>query len=290
MTLCHGARWVATEGTGPPRSPLYGRPIPVEGSVISSGGVPWLGRQCAAGHIAIIGLLLASTAMPSSAEARPLLFKMLGALTSPLRAVLGGRRLGWPPVGLSSPGLGRAPQARGRGRRPGGRRRRRGCNRGHRHPDTTPSTTGSAPSEAAAGPAQCGAGAAGQRFPGPRPGEQPRAGSRRHPLRHCRTGGLAERLRRCHRLHAMAEAVRRSACAATASAMCSARRWRRLPPSKRGPSRRAPTTRTSLRSSPARWFAAASTSPTRTGRSRRSRARPSSTPRKAPRSTSSRRR
>ena len=46
------------------------------------------------GTLAIIGLLLASTAMPSSAEARPLLFRMMGALTSPLRAVLGGGRAG----------------------------------------------------------------------------------------------------------------------------------------------------------------------------------------------------
>src|SRR5665213_3165539 len=100
------------------------------------------------GTLAIIGLLLASTAMPSSAEARPLLFKMIGALTSPLRAVLG-----------SGPAVGHRPAYRHRSWASHASRRRpaavaaapaaaavgaAAATAATANPDTTPSTTGAA--------------------------------------------------------------------------------------------------------------------------------------------------
>src|SRR5258708_30974745 len=44
------------------------------------------------GTILIAGFLLASTAMPQSADARPFIFNMLRGLTSPLGAVMGAGR------------------------------------------------------------------------------------------------------------------------------------------------------------------------------------------------------
>ena len=43
------------------------------------------------GTMLIVGLLLASTAMPQTADARPLLLKMLRGMTAPLGAIMGGR-------------------------------------------------------------------------------------------------------------------------------------------------------------------------------------------------------
>jgi hypothetical protein len=102
------------------------------------------------GTLAIIGLLLASTAMPSSAEARPLLFKMMGALTSPLRAVLGGGRS----MGRRSAyHHHRAWASRGRpaavAAAPAAAAGAAAATTASANPDTAPSTTGSASSDAA---------------------------------------------------------------------------------------------------------------------------------------------
>jgi hypothetical protein len=98
--------------------------------------------------LAIIGLLLASTAMPSSAEARPLLFKMMGALTSPLRAVLGGGRS----MGHRSAYHHRAWASHRRpaavAAAPAAAAGAAAATAATANPDTTPSTTGSAPNEA----------------------------------------------------------------------------------------------------------------------------------------------
>jgi hypothetical protein len=100
------------------------------------------------GTIAIIGLLLASTAMPSSAEARPLLFKMMGALSSPLRAVLGGGR------SMGHRSAYRHHRAWASHRRPAAvaaapAAAAAAATAATANPDTTPSTTGSAPSGSA---------------------------------------------------------------------------------------------------------------------------------------------
>src|SRR5256885_11538127 len=44
------------------------------------------------GTMLIVGLLLTSTAVPQTADARPLILKMLRGMTAPLGAVMGGGR------------------------------------------------------------------------------------------------------------------------------------------------------------------------------------------------------
>src|SRR3954468_1600101 len=84
MTLANLVHGLRTEGTGCSLAPLYrssycrrGRPIVSEGILMRRG------------TMLMVGLLLASTAMPQTADARPLILKMLRGMTAPLGAVMG---------------------------------------------------------------------------------------------------------------------------------------------------------------------------------------------------------
>src|SRR3954462_11536357 len=86
MTLANLVHGLRTEGTGCSLAPLYrssycrrGRPIVSEGILMRRG------------TMLMVGLLLASTAMPQTADARPLLLKMLRGMTAPLGVFGGGR-------------------------------------------------------------------------------------------------------------------------------------------------------------------------------------------------------
>src|SRR4051812_49697346 len=85
MTLANLVHGLRTEGTGGAAVLLY-TPSYCRHGAIAPEGV--LMRR---GTILIVGLLLASTAMPQTADARPLLLKILRGMT-PLGAVMGAGR------------------------------------------------------------------------------------------------------------------------------------------------------------------------------------------------------